>query len=157
MLDTKQRNRKIFHTIKSAIHDFCKVLECSYTSNTEAIMVQHEEQDLFYVYPEFNEGDYDINIVCTVFSDLTISKTTKLKEVYRSDEIAEFIYEDKSSLWFLDDTRLVMSIIEKSTYSEFAILKSKLLIGIYANVINASKLKDKLGDLLTESEQITAN
>ena len=157
MPNTKQRNRKIFHMIKSAIQDFCKVLECSYTSNKEAIMVEHENEDLFYVYPEFNEGDYDINIVCTVFSELTISKTTKLKEVYRSEEIAEYLDEAKSSLWFLDDTRLVMSIIEKSTYSEFAILKSKLLLGIYANVINARKLKDKLGLLLVEHEQVSVN
>jgi hypothetical protein len=43
MLDTKQRNRKIFHLIQSAIHDFCKVLECSYYSREESIMVQFEE------------------------------------------------------------------------------------------------------------------
>lgn len=157
MLTTKQRNRKIFHMIKSAIHDFCKVLECSYTSNSEAIMVEYEGEDLFYVYPEFNEGDYDINIVCTVFSELTISKTTKLKEVYRSDEIAEYLDEVKASLWFLDDSRLVMSCIERSKYDEYAILKSKLLLGIYANVQNATLLKDKLGSLVADLEQISIN
>jgi len=157
MLTNKQRNRKIFHLLESAIHDFCKVLECSYTSNKEAIMVAHENEDLFYVYPEFNEADYDINIVCMVYSDLSISKRTKLKEIYKSDEVAEFIDEARSSLWFLDDTRLVISIIEKSTYSEFAILRSKLLLGIYANVINARMLKDKLEDLLAKLEQVNVN
>lgn len=157
MLSTKQRIRKIFHTIKSAIHDFCKVLECSYSCNKEAIVVAHENEDLFYVYPEFNESDYEINIICMVYSELSISNTAKLKEIYKSGEIAEFIDEAGSSLWFMDDSSLVMSSIEKSTYSDFAILRSKLLLGIYANVINARKLKDKLGDLLAEKEQITAN
>ena len=60
-------------------------------------------------------------------------------------------------MWFLDDTRLVMSSIEKSSYSEFALLKSKLLLGIYANVINARKLKDKLGVLLAKLEQVSVN
>jgi len=157
MLNTKQRNRKIFHLMEAAIHDFCKVLECSYTSNKEAIMVEYENEDLFYVYPEFNKDSYEININCMVYSDLAISKTTKLKEVYRSEEIAEFIDEARSSLWFLDDTRLVISSIEKSNYSEFAILKSKLLLGVYANVINARKLKDKLENLLVDLEQVSVN
>ena len=157
MLNTNQRNRKIFHMIKSAIHDFCKVLECRYTSNKKAIMVEHEGEDLFYVYLEFNEGDYDINIVCTVFSELTISKTTKLKEVYRSEEIAEYLDEAKASLWFLDDSRLVMSYVSSSQYSDFALLKSSVLLDMYINVQNARLLKDKLGLLLAEKEQISVN
>ena len=157
MLDNKQRNRKIIHIMESAIHDFCKVLGTSYYSVEGATMVQYEEQDLFYVYPEFHKREYHINIVCMVFQDLAISKTAKLKEIYNSEEIAEFVNEARASLWFLDDTRLVMSSIEKSSYSDFAILKSKLLLGIYAHVINARKLKDKLGLLLADSEQIRVN
>ena len=57
----------------------------------------------------------------------------------------------------MDDSRLVMSSIEKSTYFEFAILKSKLLLGIYANVINARKLKGKLEEILVESELVRIN
>jgi hypothetical protein len=120
-------------------------------------MVQHENEDLFSVYAEFNKSDYEINIICMVYSDLPISKTAKLKEVYKSDEVAEFIDEASTSLWFLDDTRLVISSIEKSRYSEFAILKSKLLIRIYANVINARKLKDMLEVLLVDLEQVSVN
>ena len=47
MLNTKQRNNKIFHLIVSAIHDLCKALECSYSLNKEAIMVEHENEDLY--------------------------------------------------------------------------------------------------------------
>lgn len=157
MLNTKQRNREISHLIETTVHDFCKVLECSYTYNKEAIMVAQEDEDLFYVYPEFNEADYDINIICMVYSDLSISKAAKLKEVYKSEEVAEYIDEAGASLWFMDDSRLVMSCVERSKYDDYAVLKSKLLLGIYANVINARKLKDKLGHLLVESELISAN
>lgn len=47
-------------------------------------MVQHENEDLFYVYPEFNQDSSEININCIVYSDLPISKMTKLKEIYKS-------------------------------------------------------------------------
>jgi hypothetical protein len=157
MPNTEQRNRKILHLIESAIHDFCKILECSDTSNKEALMVEHNGEDLLYVYPEFNKNDYNINIVCMVYSDLPISKTTKLKEVYRSEEITEYIAEAKSSLWFFDDSRLVMSYASSSRYSDFALLKSSVLLNMYINVQNARVLKDKLEALLAEQEQVSVN
>lgn len=64
MLDIKKRNRKICHLIESSIHDFCKLLGTSYYSREGEIMVQY---DIFYVYPEFNENNYNINIICMVF------------------------------------------------------------------------------------------
>jgi hypothetical protein len=157
MPNTQQRNRKIFHLIESAIHDFCKVLECSYSSNKEAIMVQFENEDLFYIYPEFNERDYDINLVCMVYSDLPISKTAKLLEIYKSDEIAEYLDEAKATLWFLDDSRLVMSCVSSSRYSAFALLKSNVLLDMYINVQNARMLKDKLEGLLVDLERVSVN
>jgi hypothetical protein len=157
MLNTQKRNRKIFHHIESAIHDFCIVLECSYISNKEAIMVQHENEDLFYIYPEFNKNDYEINIVCMVYSNLPISKTSKLKEIYKEDEITEYLKDAESSLWFLDDTRLVMSQVIEAHYSDYAILKSKMLLEAYINVQKARKLKDKLEKLLIEFEQVSVN
>jgi hypothetical protein len=157
MLNNEHRNRKIFNIIKFTIHDFCKVLECSYSCNKEAIMVQHENEDLFYVYPEFNEREYEINFVCMVYSDLPISRKIKLKEVYKSEEVAEFIDEAETSLWFLDDTRLVMSGMIKAKYTDYAILKSKMLLEAYNNVQNARKLKDKLTVLLDELESASIN
>ena len=157
MLDTNQRNRHIFHLIESAIHDFCKVLGCNYSSNKEAIFVSHENEELFFVFPEFNKGNFTINISCFVYTDLTLSKTTKLNTVYKADEIAEYIYEADSSLWFIDDTRLVMSYVSSSQYSDYTILKSKLLLDMYINVQNARTLKDKLEALLAEMEQVRVN
>ena len=157
MLNSKQRNRKISHLIESAIHDFCKVLGCSYYTRDEAIMVQNDDDDLFFVFPEFNNDNYKININCMVFSDLTLSRTTKLKEVYRSDVVADYLAEAKASLWFLDDTRMVMSCVERSKYDEYAILKSKLLLGFFANFMNAKKLKDKLEASLVNLAQVSVN
>jgi len=157
MLDTKKRDLKIFHLIESAIHDFCKVLECTYTSNSEAIMIQHENEDLFYVYPEFHKNDYVININCLVFQDLTMSKTAKLEEVYRHDVVADYIIEVEASLFFLDDSRLLMSHVIEAKYSDYAILKSKILLEVYIGAQNARKLKDKLGVLLAERERVSVN
>ena len=157
MLDTNQRNRHIFHLIESAIHDFCKVLGCNYSSNKEAIFVSHENEELFFVFPEFNKGNFTINISCFVYTDLPLSKTSKLNTVFKADEIAEYIYEADSSLWFIDDARLVMSNVNSSQYSDYAILKSKLLLDMYINVQNARTLKDKLEALLAEMEQVRVN
>jgi hypothetical protein len=120
-------------------------------------MVQHENEDLFYIYPEFNKNDYEINIVCMVYSNLPISKTSKLKEIYKEDEITEYLKDAESSLWFLDDTRLVMSQVIEAHYSDYAILKSKMLLEAYINVQKARKLKDKLEKLLIEFEQVSVN
>lgn len=157
MLEAKQRNRKINHIIESSINDFCKVLKATYYKNDEAVIVSYENEDLFYVFPEFDERNYDINIICLVFQDLGISKAAKLREIYNADEVVEYVRECDSSLWFLDDSRLVMSQTIESKYSEYAILKSKILLSIYANVINARRLKDKLEVLLAESEQVSVN
>ena len=157
MPDTKQRNLKILHLIESIIHDFCKVLGASYYTNEEAVMVSYEKEDLFYVFPEFNKDSYNININCIVFQDLTMSKAAKLRAIYKSDEVADYIRECDSSLWFLDDSRLIISNTIESKYSDYAILKSSLLLGIYNNVQNARELKDKLEAILVESGTITAN
>ena len=157
MPNTEQRNRKIFHLIKSAIHDFCKVLECGYTSNSETIMVQFENEYLFYVYPEFNESDYEISIVCMVYSELPTSKAAKLREIYRSEEVADYITEAGVDLWFLDDKTLVTSHTIELNYSNYAILKSRLLLDTFINVQNARKLKNKLEGLLAEKERISVN
>jgi hypothetical protein len=157
MRDTKKRNLKIFHLVESTIHDFCKVLECSHYCNNEAIMVQFEGTDLCYIYPEFNKGNFDVNIICMVFQDLSISKAAKLKEIYKSDEIAEFIKEIESNFWFLDDSRLVMGYVSSSEYHEFAHLKSKLLLELYISVQNARRLKDRLEGFVINLEQVSVN
>lgn len=157
MLTTKQRNRKIFHLIESAIKDFCKLLKCSYYTKEEGIMVQFEDEDLFFVYPEFEKGNFTININCFVYTDLALSKAAKLKAVYKADNIAEYIDEARTLLWFLDDSRLVMSYVSSSRYSDFALLKSNVLLDMYINVQNARLLKDKLELLLAELEQVRVN
>jgi hypothetical protein len=156
MLSTKQRNKKISHLIESTINDFCKVFGMNYFINDEVILVRYEDEELFYIYLEYNEVSYDININCVVFSDLTVSKTTRLREVHKSSEVADYLRECDSGLWFYD-CRMIMSHIESCEYSEFALLKSKLLLDIYINVQNTRRLKDKLEGLVIDMEQVSVN
>lgn len=131
---TEQRNTKISHLIESAIKDFCKLLKCSYYTKEEGIMVQFEKEDLFFVFPEFENDNFTININCFMYSDLALSKATKLKAVYKVDEVAEYIDEAGTLLWFLEDTNLIMSYVSSSQYSGFALLNSKVLLDMYINV-----------------------
>lgn len=157
MLDINQRNKKIFHLIESTIRDFCKILGTSYASNKEAILVEYENEHLFYVHPEFNKNNFTITINCLVYTNLPISKTSKLKSIYKSEEIADYIKDADIDLWFLNDQSLVITYLAELEYSNYAILKSQLLLDIYINVQNARRLKDKLDALLVELELVSAN
>lgn len=158
MLDTKQRNEKIFQLMQSAIHDFCKILGCNHFSkNNEVIMVHYKNEEVLFAYPEFNKNDYDINVICMVYENLTMSETAKLKEIYNSEEFTEFIKETEDNIWFLDDSRVVVGFTYTFKYCEFAILKSYLLLNMYMNIEHASKLRNKMDDLLVEREQANAN
>jgi len=133
------------------------VLDCTCFKNKESIFVTHEEKDLFFVFPEFHKNGYSININCIVFSDLPTSKAAKLRAIYKSEGIADYISEAGADLWFLNDKTFVMSYILEQKYSNYAILKSQLLLDIYINVQNAKRLNDKLEVLLAELEQIRVN
>lgn len=124
MLITNQRNRKISHLIEFAIHDFCKLLGCSYYTRDEAIMVQNDDEDLFYLYPEFGERSYNINIVCMIYQKLSISELTILRAIYKGEIVSEYLQEADTSFWFLDDTRLVFSGMNYSAASRRSIKRA---------------------------------
>lgn len=157
MLNIEHRNNKIFNIIESTVSDFCKVLDLDYYREEESILVTHEGEDLFFIFPEFQKDRYYININCMVYSVLPTSKAAKLREIYRSEEVADYITEAGVALWFLDDKTLVTSHIIELNYSNYAILKSRLLLDAFINVQNARKLKNKLEGLLAEKERISVN
>lgn len=157
MLDTEQRNRKISHLIESAVQDFCRLMECSYYDDKEGIMVQFKKEDLLFVFPDFHKDYFTINIYGLVYTDLTLSKSNKLKAVYKADEVAEYINAAGTTLWFLTDTVLTMSFVSTSQYSDYAILKSSVLLDLWINAQNTNKLKDMLERLLVDLEQVRVN
>ena len=86
-----------------------------------------------------------------------MSKTTKLKTIYKSDKISECLQNAGSSLWFFNDTMLVMSYTSRIKHSNLAILKSHLLLNIEIDIQNAKGLKGKLDELLSEHELVMVN
>ena len=120
-------------------------------------MVQFEKEDLFFAIPEFSKVDFTINIKCFVYTELAINKATKLKAVYKADDIDEYIRDARTSLWFLDDTNVIMSYISSYQYSGFVLLKSSVFLDMYINVQNTRILTDKLELLLFNLEQVSVN
>ena len=156
MQDTK-RNEKIGSLIQATIMDFCKIFNGGYVVNEEAISADYNGEDLFYVFPDFEENKFDIIINCFVFSDLTISQAAKLREIYKSEEIEDYCKEANTSLWFHEDESLMMHHEVEWDYSNYDLVKSKLLLDIYLDIQNARKLNDKLEVLLVKHEQVSVN
>lgn len=67
------------------------------------------------------------------------------------------IFEAGVDLWFIDDKTLITSYVLEQKYSNYAILKSQLLLDMFNNVQNARKLKDKLENLLADLEHVRVN
>ncbi|MCB0746658.1 MAG: hypothetical protein KDC90_04265 [Ignavibacteriae bacterium] len=157
MLVTEQRNRHIFHIIESAIKDYCRLFGTTYTSNHESMLVSFNNKDLLFLLPEFDEKVFRIITFCFVLTDLSISESKKLRDVYKNDSIAEMLKGSDSTLRFMDDSNLVLDFVFTSYYTEFAILKSRLLLEIHSIIQNARALIDKLEALVAEQESISAN
>ena len=157
MQHIKQRNTEINQLVKSTVLDFCRIFDGGYLVNDEAIFADYNDEDLFYVFPDFEEKNFDVIINCFVFSDLTISQAAKLREIYKSEEVENYCREANTSLWFHEDENLMMHHEIEWDYSNYDLLKSKLLLDIYIDIQNARKLKDKLEGMLVELEQVSVN
>jgi len=157
MKDTKQQNEKITKLIKATVKDYSKIFNGGYLVNEEAIFADYNDEQLFYVFPDFEENKFDIIINCFIFSDLTISQAVKLKEIYKSEEVEEYCREANVSLWFHEDENLMMHHEIEWDYSNYDLFGSKLLLDVYIDVQNAKRLKDKLEALLAKHEHISVN
>ena len=157
MLTTEQRNRHIFHLIESALIDYGKLFGTSYSLNHEAMLAQYNEKDLLLILPDFHESCFSVFITCFVLKDLSISESQKIRDVYKDESIAEFLKGSDSTLRFMNDSNLVLEFNSLSNYSEFAILKSRLLIEIHIIIENARVIMDKIEALLAEQEQVSIN
>ena len=158
MTYTETRNRKITHLIESTITDFCKLYNATYEKEDESIIVFTDlHEPWFFAYPIFNENNFEIAIKAFVYHDLKLSQATKLREVYKTDNIVEFLSDNGMMMHFHEDLHLLTAYGFEWNYKDFALLKSKLIIEIYTQLQNVSEIKQGLGILLEEREGVLAN
>jgi hypothetical protein len=157
MTNIKERN-KITDLIKASVSDFCKLYNATYEKEDESIIVFAEQKEpWFYTYPIFNDSNFEIAIKTFVYQDLSLSQATKLREVYKADNIVEFLCDNEMMMHFHEDLHLLTAYGFEWDYKDYALLKSKLIIEIYTQLQNVSEIKQGLDVLLEEREDICTN
>lgn len=157
MIRKKLRNKKIFKLIESSVADYCKLNKMDYSINDISIYIREDNELISTIIVDYEKDHVDVMLISTVYRNLSMSKTTKLKSIYKSDQVAESVKKAGSSLWFFNDSMLVMSYTSRIKHSNLAILKSQLLLNIEIDIQNAKGLKGKLEELLSEHELVMVN
>lgn len=158
MTYTETRNRNINHLSEAAVVDFCKLYGAAYEIDEGVIIVSHiDESPWFLILPEFKENGFEVFIETFVYDSLPLSKSIKLREIYRADNIISFINNNKMLLRFHEDKHLLASYSFEWDYKNYALLKSKLILEIYTQLQNASEIRQELESILKEKEVVEAN
>ncbi|MHA1665514.1 MAG: hypothetical protein ACTSVW_06735 [Candidatus Njordarchaeales archaeon] len=87
----EERNRKISHLIESVIRDYCRIYNTIAEAIDDGMIVYYNDEPLYYLGIEFNESGYDICFNGFVFSNLPMSEVTMLREIYKDDDLTEFL------------------------------------------------------------------
>jgi hypothetical protein len=157
MTFTETRNRKIGHLIESSVIDFCKLFGTAYKKDEKFIYVlDNEGKPDFFLFAEYNENGFQIGLNNVVYNNLLLSTTMKLREVCGTENILKFLSNNKMSLEFLEDKHLLAKYGFEWNYKNYALLKSKLLIEIYNQLLNVSEIRLRLNEILENKAVIGA-
>ncbi len=155
---TETRDRKIDHLIEATVVDFYKLYTATYEIDEGVIIVSHiNESPWFLLFPEFKENGFEVFIETFVYDGLSLSKSIKLREVYRSDNINCFLNGAEMLLRFHEDKHLLASYSFEWDYKNYALLKSKLILELYTQLQNASEIRQELESMLEEKSVVEAN
>lgn len=157
MTSIETRNRKIDHLIESAVSDFSKLFGVTYKVDEDIIYVMDNDgTPHFFLYAEYNENSFRIIVETLVYYNLPLSITIKLREVYRAENIVKFLSDNDMLLYFSEDKHLLTQYSFVWDYKNYALLKSKLLIEIYNQLLRASEIRSELKEILDNKEVIGA-
>ncbi|MBI9060164.1 MAG: hypothetical protein JEZ01_20520 [Labilibaculum sp.] len=158
MTNIKERDRKITHLIESTTTDFCKLYNATYEKKEDKpIIVYAEQAPWFYIYPMFNDNNFELVIKAFVYHDLSLSQATKLREVYKADNIIEFLNDNEMMMHFYEDLHLLTEYGFEWNYKDYALLKSKLIIEIYTQLQNISEIQKALTIAIEDKARVGVN
>ncbi len=155
MTNTETRNRNIEHLIEATVVHFCKLYSAAYEIKEGVIIVlQSDKSPWFYLYTEFGNDSFTITIRAFIFSNLSLSDAIRLREIYRNDNIIEFLDSTNTTLKFYKDIHLLTLYSFEWNYKNYALLKSKLILEIFTQLQNASEIREGLVDGLKKMENV---
>lgn len=152
MTFTETRNRKIDHLIEFSVIDYCKLFGAAYKVDEGIVYVlDNERKPEFFLFAEYNESNFHIVLSNVVCNNLFLSSIMKLREICGAENIIRFLSDNKMSLEFLEDKHLIAKYSFVWEYKNYALLKSKLLIEIYKQMLVVSELRAELKKIVEES------
>lgn len=157
MINIQERNKNITNLIESVIKDHCRIYDTTFKVNEDGIIVLHNDEPLYLVGLEFSESEFYISFEGFVFSNLSMSKAIKLREIYREDSITEFLTTNDMEIWFYEDEYLMAKCITTKKYKDYSILKTAFAIDLFEQINNTVTIRNHLTDLLEEKESVLAN
>lgn len=157
MLNIQERNRKITNLIESVIRDHCRIYDTTLETTDDGIIVHYNDEPLYYLGLEFNKNEFNILFNGFVFSNLQLSKTIKLREIYKDDDITKFLTESELELLFYEDEHLMTNRVTPKGYNDYSILKTAFAIELYEQVNNTVTIRNHLTGLLKEREGVRIN
>lgn len=128
MFNTKKRNQKITHLVESVVRDHCRIYKTVLENIEDGVIVLNNDEPLYYLGIEFNDDSFDILFNGFVFSDLSLSKVIKLREIYREDTITEFLKTNGTELGFYEDEYLIAKSKLSKKYKDYSILQTAFTI-----------------------------
>ncbi len=157
MTFTETRIRKIDHLIELSVIDYCKLFGAAYKVDEEIIYVLDSEGNPdFFLFAEYFENNFHIILNNVVYNNLPLSTTMKLREVCGTENILRFLSDNKMSLEFLEDKHLIAKYGYEWNYKNYTLLKSKLLIEIYNQLLNVSEIRLRLNEILENKAVVGA-
>jgi len=131
MFNTKERNKKITHLIESVIRNHSRIYDTTFEANEDGIVVHYNHEPLYLLGIEFSDSSFDIHFNCFVFSNLQMSKVIKLRDVYKEDDIMEFLTTNKMELWFYEDDHLLSKRVTSKEYKDYSLIKTAFAIELF--------------------------
>ncbi len=86
-----------------------------------------------------------------------MSKVIKLREIYKEDDIMEFLTTNEMELWFYEDEHLLTKRITTKEYKDYSILKTAFAIELFEQINNTTTIRNHLTNLLEKRERVLAN
>jgi len=156
-MHTQERDKKITHLLESVIRDHCRIYDTAFEVNENGIIVRHNDEPLYLVGLEFSESNIYISFDGFVFSDLPMSQIIKLKEIYKEDDITEFLTTSNMELWFFEDDYMMARRITEKEYNDYSILKTAFAIELFEQISNTVTIRNHLTSLIEKRERVLAN
>ena len=86
-----------------------------------------------------------------------MSEVIVLREIYKDDDLTEFLTSNSTELWFFEDDHLMTRHVSTKKYKDYSILKTAFAIELFEQIENIVTVINHLANLIEERETVITN